>query len=84
VLASIGTVWAKYQSWGKVRATITQSVANVSLTEIPHACSLLAPWLEGVVAQTLTLSGASDVVATVTVHDATTVAVQVRWAQPTR
>jgi diguanylate cyclase (GGDEF)-like protein len=79
VIASLSTVWAKYHSWGKVRTAIAGPAATVVLEGSPRWAPYLAPWLEGMLAQTVTLSGGSDVVATTTSHDERTVVVQVAW-----
>jgi diguanylate cyclase (GGDEF)-like protein len=79
VIASISTIWAKYHSWGKVRSAIAGPAATVALEGLPRRARYLAPWLEGMLAQTITLSGGSDVVATTTSEDERRLAVQVTW-----
>jgi hypothetical protein len=51
----------------------------VALEGLPRRARYLAPWLEGMLAQTITLSGGSDVVATTTSEDERRLAVQVTW-----
>lgn len=79
IAGSLPVVWGKYHTWGRLTAVVTGHHATVTVAEIPRYAHTVGCWVEGLIAQAVTLCGGEEVVADLVEYRDGTLIIEVRW-----